>query len=685
MSALVLGLTALPAGAQTATTPTISNPPASGTIGGSFTAVVTSTPTSDGATSVVSNSPTVCSVSTTDNLTVTYLAAGTCSLTAETAATADFDAGVGTPQTFVVSTGTAAATVNVTNVYDEATGAAWDTTETTGASAYLPVTVTGASGVPTGTVTFALYAGSSSCTGAATTGSPIPLGAGAAQSAPTGALGANSYSFQASYSGDGTYAAATSLCVPFTVNKGTPTFTTAVKDASTNNDWTGTELADASAYNTATVVGATFPPTGTVTYSFFDNYSCAGSATTTQNVALTASGASAVAADSLPTGPLDQGSYSYLVTYVPGSDTNYLGASAVCEPFALGYIPSTTPMINNLPGSATEFGSFVADVSTDGDGPRSVVSSTTNVCTVSPDGQTVTFVLYGTCTLTAYLGTGTNYGPAVGTAQSFTVSAAARGYWLVGSDGGIFSFGAASFWGSMGGKPLQRPVVGITPTSGHGGYWLVASDGGVFSFGDTSFYGSLPGLGLHPAGSGLPHSLNAPIVAIVPSATQHGYFMVASDGGVFAFGDARFAGSCPGIGGCVGSAVAVLPDHSGNGYWLVTDEGYVYAFGDAGYYGNAQVSGSLAVDAVATPDGHGYWILYANGTVLSFGDASPLGSPVGYVNQYNPATAIFTTADGHGYWVTAVRGDVFSYGNAPFLGGMAATNLNGGIIAAFGF
>ncbi len=66
------------------------------------------------------------------------------------------------------------------------------------------------------------------------------------------------------------------------------------------------------------------------------------------------------------------------------------------------------------------------------------------------------------------------------------------------------------------------------------------------------------------------NSLNAPIVGMVPSNDDNGYFMVASDGGVFAFGDAHFAGSCPGIGGCSGSAVAVMPDASGNGYWLVT-------------------------------------------------------------------------------------------------------------------
>ena len=45
--------------------------------------------------------------------------------------------------------------------------------------------------------------------------------------------------------------------------------------------------------------------------------------------------------------------------------------------------------------------------------------------------------------------------------DQFTYS---HGYWLVGSDGGIFSFGSAPFFGSMGATHLQRPVVGMVPT-----------------------------------------------------------------------------------------------------------------------------------------------------------------------------------------------------------------------------
>ena len=261
-----------------------------------------------------------------------------------------------------------------------------------------------------------------------------------------------------------------------------------------------------------------------------------------------------------------------------------------------------------------------------------------------------------------------------------------HGYWLVGSDGGIFTFGSALFYGSTGSLRLQRPVVGITPTKDRGGYWLVASDGGTFAFGDAGFYGSIPGLGLHPAGSGLPNSLNAPIVGMVPAADGQGYFVVASDGGVFAFGPgANFAGSCPGIGGCSGPAVSVIPDSTGNGYWLFTSTGNVYTFGDAPFLGSPGGVGSPVTSAVRTPDGKGYWVLVANGTVYGYGDAANYGSPGGQFGGLNPATAVFTTSDGAGYWVVSAVGSVDPYGDAPDDGGMAGTRLNGAIIAASGF
>jgi hypothetical protein len=70
-----------------------------------------------------------------------------------------------------------------------------------------------------------------------------------------------------------------------------------------------------------------------------------------------------------------------------------------------------------------------------------------------------------------------------------------KGYWLVASDGGIFAFGDARFYGSTGGIRLNRPIVGMAVDPATGGYWLVASDGGVFAF-DAPFYGSTGGIRL---------------------------------------------------------------------------------------------------------------------------------------------------------------------------------------------
>ena len=70
------------------------------------------------------------------------------------------------------------------------------------------------------------------------------------------------------------------------------------------------------------------------------------------------------------------------------------------------------------------------------------------------------------------------------------------GYWLVASDGGVFSFGGAKFFGSTGAIALTKPIVAAAATPSGRGYWLVASDGGVFAFGDAAFLGSTGGTAL---------------------------------------------------------------------------------------------------------------------------------------------------------------------------------------------
>ncbi|HLG68543.1 MAG TPA: S53 family peptidase [Acidimicrobiales bacterium] len=149
-----------------------------------------------------------------------------------------------------------------------------------------------------------------------------------------------------------------------------------------------------------------------------------------------------------------------------------------------------------------------------------------------------------------------------------------RGYWEVAADGGVFAFGDAGFYGSMGGQPLAAPVVGIAPTSSDRGYWEVAADGGVFAFGDAGFFGSMGG-----------QPLAAPVVGIAPTLDSRGYVLAAADGGVFAFGDAQFYGSMGGqhLAAAVRGAAVTFDD---GGYWEVAADGGVFAFGDAGFFGS---------------------------------------------------------------------------------------------------
>jgi hypothetical protein len=65
-----------------------------------------------------------------------------------------------------------------------------------------------------------------------------------------------------------------------------------------------------------------------------------------------------------------------------------------------------------------------------------------------------------------------------------------HGYTLVAADGGVFTYGDASFYGSLGANPPSTPVVDLSPTPDNGGYTLVDAAGQVFSFGDAANYGS---------------------------------------------------------------------------------------------------------------------------------------------------------------------------------------------------
>jgi hypothetical protein len=245
-------------------------------------------------------------------------------------------------------------------------------------------------------------------------------------------------------------------------------------------------------------------------------------------------------------------------------------------------------------------------------------------------------------------------------------ASASQGLLLSASDGGVFALGAATFVGSMGGHPLNRPIVGIAATPDGQGYWEVGSDGGVFAFGDAGFFGSMGGV-----------PLTRPIVGIAATPDGQGYWEVASDGGVFAFGDAGFSGS---LGGdpLNRPVVAMAPTPDGDGYWLVGSDGGVFAFGDAGFFGS---TGALRLDQpitgiAPTPDGLGYWLVASDGGVFAFGDAGFFGSvPAQGIRASAPLISIEPTPTGDGYWIIGSDGSVFSYGDAQFPGSLVHEHL----------
>jgi hypothetical protein len=241
---------------------------------------------------------------------------------------------------------------------------------------------------------------------------------------------------------------------------------------------------------------------------------------------------------------------------------------------------------------------------------------------------------------------------------------AAPGYWLVASDGGIFSFGGAHFYGSTGSLSLNAPIVGMAATPDDNGYWLVASDGGIFSFGDAVFYGSTARL-----------HLNAPIVGLARTPDGRGYWLVASDGGIFAFGDAGYYGS-------TGSLVLNRPivgmaaTANGKGYWLVASDGGVFSFGDAQFSGS---TGGLPlnkpiVGMAADPAG-GYWLVASDGGIFTFVSNGYFGSAANVPLQ-RPVIGMASTADGNGYWMVATDGGIFAFGDAHFYGSTGSLKLN---------
>jgi hypothetical protein len=232
------------------------------------------------------------------------------------------------------------------------------------------------------------------------------------------------------------------------------------------------------------------------------------------------------------------------------------------------------------------------------------------------------------------------------------------GYWMLGNDGKVYSYGAANDYGSV--DELVSPAAGIAPTPSGKGYWVATEGGGVNAFGDAVYFGSAARL-----------HLNEPVIGIEPTPSGEGYWLLGADGGVFSYGDAKFAGSTGSM-KLNAPIKAMASTGDGGGYWLVAEDGGVFAFG------NAQFKGSMGgkplnqpvVGITGTSTGDGYLLVATDGGIFNYG--APFFGSAADLKLDAPIVGIKSRGDGKGYWLIGSDGGLFAYGQVPYLGNAKA-------------
>jgi len=227
---------------------------------------------------------------------------------------------------------------------------------------------------------------------------------------------------------------------------------------------------------------------------------------------------------------------------------------------------------------------------------------------------------------------------------------------------------------------LNSPPVGIaassTSTSAGTGYWIAASDGGVFAEGNAPFLGSMGG-----------QPLSAPIVGIAANPLRTGYYLVGADGAVYAY-NAPYHGGVNNAGSGGGTAlipgnriVGMAVDPANGGYDLVDNQGHIYGFGGAPYFDVISYASS-ANEQIASisfsPSGNGFYALTKDGRVLSYGDVAGQG---GYLSGLVGSPVSISRQPGtNGFVITTSSGCAYAYSGAQYYGGMCGKALNGSIV-----
>jgi hypothetical protein len=226
--------------------------------------------------------------------------------------------------------------------------------------------------------------------------------------------------------------------------------------------------------------------------------------------------------------------------------------------------------------------------------------------------------------------------------ETYTAASAnCGGLFVASANGHVTGAGKAKTFGSGAASNSTNPVVGFALSPDRGGYYTVARNGLVRAFGDARVQGT---------------ATSAKAVGMAIDTATGGYWVASPTGTVHGY-------NAPNLGRSTSAApvVAIASNPNGQGYYLVSSNGQVTACGHAQFFGNMTVPPQQSVTAIAvTPDGLGYYLVTNGGTIAGFGDALLLGPSD--VPTSSPITAMAVSTNGTGYWLASAAGTIASFG-----------------------
>jgi hypothetical protein len=231
-----------------------------------------------------------------------------------------------------------------------------------------------------------------------------------------------------------------------------------------------------------------------------------------------------------------------------------------------------------------------------------------------------------------------------------------RGYWVLKPDGGIFSFGGASWYGP---KHLyatpKNPATALAATTTGQGYWILYENGVVRGFGDAK-----------------PKLVRARVSGIATGIAAHandGFWVLSSRGQIFRFGHApKLKGFKRKLSAFV-PATAIASTSTGRGIWVMTFDGAIYTRGDAKFAGGMNNERQLIYTGITGVGTRGYYMLRNDGKVVAkHVPALKKGTKVRKIKGSAVGITLRPGGGRLGYWVINTNGAVYHKGSAPGLG-----------------